>query len=157
MSNEENYWKLVDSVLEKVSFNTSPKNFFNQFNELSDFEQNLFAAHCCYSEIVNGGFHQFFINPSGILAPESIKGFQAIELSACSEIISKAVSFFGNPFPREEDKRGEILDLFADKNTDVWNPFEKLDVEFYECLEITLNTFLFEQKAERYTKRFFGE
>jgi hypothetical protein len=154
MNNEEHYWKLIDSVLERISFDTSSDNFLTQLNELSESEQNLFAAHCCYSEVVNGGFFQFFINSSGILAPESIKGFQAIELSTCSEIIQKAVLFFGSNFSREVEKRCKILDSFIDKNTKEWNPFEKFDEEFYECLEIASNNFLFERNAEAYARKF---
>jgi len=157
MSKEENYWKLVDSVLEKISFDTSTEKFFEQFNKLSAPEQNLFAAHCCYSEVVNGGFYQFFANPSGILAPESVKGFQAVDLSNCAELISKAITIFGADFPRHEEQRNELLDSFANLNEGQWNPFEKLDDEIYECLEIASNNFLFEQKAELYAKNFFGE
>ena len=46
------------------------------------------------------------------------------------------MSFFGNPYPREYEKREELLDLFDEENEDTWDPFVKIEEKYYELLKI---------------------
>jgi hypothetical protein len=95
----------------------------------------LFAAHWCQSEVCNGGFHQFFKNPSGVLAPEAAAGFQAIGMPKCASVISKAMQFFGTPYPRNQVDRQKALSAIPGESRAEWDPFFKLDDVFYELLD----------------------
>jgi hypothetical protein len=97
---------------------------------------HLYAAHWCQSEVINGGFYQFFHNSTGILAPESLAGFHAIGLHDLATALNKAMKFFGEEHPRERKRRLEQLPEMANTNRAEWDPFIKEDELFYRCLEI---------------------
>src|SRR5581483_3806249 len=92
----------------------------------------LFAAHWCQSEVCNGGFHQFFYNPTGVLAPEAMDGFDAIGLPACAQVVREAMELFDVPFPRDRDDRIDQLERLD--SGDNGRPFEELDERFYTAL-----------------------
>ena len=123
---------MIEPFWESISIYDAPKTFLNQFRKVKSQVGNLFAAHWLYSEVCNGGFHQFFSNPTGVLAPEAADGFRAIGLEDCATVIEEAIQFFGNSYPREQEKRNEILDNVQGSEAEEWNPFFKLDDRFYK-------------------------
>ena len=140
MSHEENiagdkYWQMIEPFWESISIYDGPKIFLSQFRKVTPQVGNLFAAHWLYSEVCNGGFHQFFSNPTGILAPEAVEGFRAIGLDDCAAVIEEAIQFFGKGYPREQEERSEILDSIEGSEEEEWNPFFKLDDRFYKLVE----------------------
>jgi hypothetical protein len=93
---------------------------------------HLFAAHWCQSEVCNGGFHQFFTNSTGVLAPEALAGFKAIGVIEWASLLEEAMRFFGEPYPREREVREERLSKVSGKEREHWDPFFALDDRFYE-------------------------
>src|SRR5262249_40500524 len=89
---------------------------------------HLFASHWCQSEVRNGGFHQFFSNSTGILAPEAAAGFRAIGLEACASLLEEAMKHFGSPYPREREVRSENLER------DERDPFGPVDDRFLDAI-----------------------
>ena len=123
----EIYWSVIDPIWEMVSIYGSPELFLHQFSKLSDVQQNLLAAHWCQSEVRNGGFHQFFSNSTGLLAPEAAAGFRAIGLPQCADLVDEGMKLFGDPYPREQEDRSEKLE--ADSG-----PFDALDDRFFDAI-----------------------
>lgn len=74
------YGTLVEPVLLPLdqSWYEGPEEFVRQFRRVRPEVGHLYAAHWCQSEVRNGGFHQFFSNTTGLLAPEALEGFRAI-------------------------------------------------------------------------------
>jgi hypothetical protein len=70
---------------------------------------HLYAAHWRQSEVINGGFYQFFHNSTGILAPESLEGFRAIGSHDCAVALKNAMKYFGEKYPLETKRRLEKL------------------------------------------------
>src|SRR5437016_2206116 len=103
----EVYWTVIDPIWEKVSIYDGPDVFEAQFAQLSPAQKALFASHWCQSKVRNCGLHQFFGNPTGVLAPEAVAGFREIGLSHCADILEEAMGFFGKPYPREREIRQE--------------------------------------------------
>jgi hypothetical protein len=71
----------------------------------------LFAIRWCDSEVRNGGFHQLFRNPTGILVPEALEGFSRIgarEHARCF-VQAKALLPFGE-VPRDRAERIDRLE-----------------------------------------------
>ena len=135
MSNENsvNYWQIIEPIWYDEELNSSdPKVFQKRFSELSKPQQILFPVYWLDAEVCNGGFRQFFSNPTGILASEAVLGFRSIGLNDFAELIKKAMSFFGDSYPREREKREDLLDLFDEENEDGWNPFVKIDEQYDE-------------------------
>ena len=128
------YRKAMEPLRGKVSIYDGGQAFLSQFIEVKREQGLLFAAFWCMSEVCNGGFHQFFSNPTGVLAPEAIRGFEFIGMSEAARIVAKAVERLGAPYPRDQQKRNEALAALG-RGTDSEEeegPFPDLDQEFYK-------------------------
>jgi hypothetical protein len=115
--------------------------------------QLLWAASYCEADTCNGGFHQFFSNPTGFLAPEAVIGFELIGLPECADVLKRAMAFFGEPYPRLADVRNAKL-YAVQRDPNDWNretddPFVQLDAEFYDCLKVNS----FNSAANEYVER----
>jgi hypothetical protein len=127
------YWAAVESIWDAIDIYGNPVSFLRQIRAVKPMAGHLFAAHWCQSEVRNGGFHQFFGNPTGILAPEAVAGFAAIGIFEWAEILAEAMTFFGTPYPRERNKRMSMLPRGPGKR-ECWDPFYQLDERFYSWL-----------------------
>ena len=105
----ELYWSVVEPFWRAVSIYDGSEIFLRQFHTLPSKARHLFATHWCQSEVRNGGYYQFFTNPTGVLAPEALAGFEAIGLTEWAATLAEAMRFFGEPFPREQAGRQERL------------------------------------------------
>jgi hypothetical protein len=108
--------------------------FIQTFASVPAWQGALFAAHLCQSEVRNGGLHQFFTNPSGVLAPEASAGLRAMGLSEAAAVLDRAMAAFGSPYPRETADRQEILARVAGEARSEWDPFYSMDPLFYAAL-----------------------
>jgi hypothetical protein len=70
---------------------------------------NLFTSHFCQSEVCNGGWLQFFMNSTGVLGPEAVKGFEHVGMPLLASVARQAVSKLGEPYPREREQRWDAL------------------------------------------------
>jgi hypothetical protein len=94
----------------------------------------VFAANFCQSEVCNGGLHQFFSNPTGVLAPEAVAAFRAMGLPEVAQVVEDAMSYFGSPYPRDAEERQARLAAVPGKSRAEWDPFYNLDTRFYAAL-----------------------
>jgi hypothetical protein len=129
----ELYWPLVEPVWRSLSIYAPPTEFVEQFSALPTKVRHLFAAHWCQSEVRNGGFHQFFSNSTGVLAPEALAAFRAMGLTEWAAILEEAMRFFGEPYPRERGARLELLSRGRGPREEQ-DPFSRLDEQFYAWL-----------------------
>lgn len=128
------YWTLVEPVWETLnrSWDGGPEEFVRLFRSIRPEIGHLYAGHWCQSEVCNGGFHQFFSNTTGLLAPEALEAFQAIGAVDWVRIVAEAIQYFGAPYPRDRDDREKLLPLRQGRSRDDWDPFARLDERFYE-------------------------
>jgi hypothetical protein len=126
---EMTYWTLVDPHWNRVSIYDGPVVFLREFNSTPEPNRHLLAAHWCQSEVCNGGFDQFFYNPTGVLAPEAVQAFEAIGLSGVASIVRRAMSLLGPDYPRDQELRNEMLDALPD------TAFPSLNEEFFRWIE----------------------
>ena len=108
--------------------------FLETYSAAPQVARDLFAAHFCESEVSNGGLHQFFSNPTGVLAPEAEEAFRRLGLTDAAAILAEAMSFFGHPYPREQDDRLARLQSVPGENREQWDPFFQRDEAFYATL-----------------------
>lgn len=87
-----------------------------------------FAAQWCESEVCNGGFHQFFHNSTGILAPEALAGFRQLGANGLATPLFDAMALFPGGPPDDCGARQEALDLIP------YESFRPLDDAFYAAL-----------------------
>ena len=128
-----NYFDNIKEIWEAVSIYEGPEVYLRNLKPFPKKLVHVFAVHWLESEVCNGGFHQFFSNSTGIVAPEALQGLHAIGEEDLFTLANEAVSQLGKPFPRDRDERNEKLDLLAkkgDKRKD-WDPFYHLDSKWY--------------------------
>ena len=131
-----NYWIKVEPYWDDCPTD-DPAAYLAFYKSMPAVSADLLTTHWVISEVCNGGFHQLFTNPTGVVVPEAISGFNSMGLVELCEIVSQASSFFGDNYPREQIVRIQALDRYAARsgNPDDWNPFETLDDQLYTALE----------------------
>jgi hypothetical protein len=144
----ERYRALIKPIWRSVNIYDGPAIFLLQFNAIPPEGGNLFAGHWCQSEVRNGGFHQFFTNSTGVLAPEALRGYRAMGLRTWAAILAEAMDFFGHDYPRDQSDRIHTLESVRASTPDDWNPFRELDRRFFEWLRGEKNRW--EVAADKY-------
>lgn len=148
---DEGYWSLIEEPFEVVSIYYGPRKFLQAYSKLKPQVGHLLAAHWCQSEVCNGGFHQFFGNSTGVLAPEAVEGFAAIGIPEWSALLEEAMAFFGPSYPRESAAREKRLPKpVHGKKRGEWDPFFGLDEKFYAWLRA--NEGKWEEAADAYAR-----
>ena len=146
------YWTVISSAFDAVSIYDGPSVFAQQYGQLKPEVGHLLAAHWCQSEVRNGGFHQFFSNSTGVLAPEALAGLQAIGIPEWVSLLREAMSFFGPTYPCDQDQRQNLLPRrVKGQKREEWDPFCRLDERFYEHLK--QDEFMWEGIADAYAVR----
>ena len=129
------YWKLVEPIWDTVSIYDGGETFLEQFAAAPRASQVLFAAHWTQSEVLNGGFGQYFSNSTGVLAPEAVWAFRELGMPNTAAAVEKAMAFFGNPYPRDRGPREDALEAGLDASGDDFDPFQEADESFFETIE----------------------
>jgi hypothetical protein len=128
------YWTLVKPVWDSISIYDGADRFVADYEAAPEVSRVLFAAHWCQSEICNGGFHQFYSNSTGVLAPEALDAFKKLGMPKVAELIGQSMSWFDSPFPRDRGSREDLLDAHAEANPESPDPFDALDDPFFNAL-----------------------
>jgi hypothetical protein len=124
------YWDRIKKPFGEVSVHDSSDAFLRTFSQLPIYVGDLLATHWALSEISNGGLHQLFRNPTGVLVPEAVQGFERMGLSDVADLIRRAMTHFGQVYPREQRERlpflvhhgPEVFELLERKLYDVGAP-----------------------------------
>lgn len=135
----EVYWERIEPFWNRISIYDGPDRFLEEVATAPTRVQHLFAVHWLVSEVRNGGFHQFFYNATGVLAPEALTGLRAMRLDTWAELLERAMTMLGSPYAREYDARQVRLRAIEGKggehvSREQWDPFHALDDAFYDWL-----------------------
>lgn len=103
------YRSVLEPIWKLINVSAGEALFLDQFKRVPRQLGDLFAAHWCQSEVRNGGFHQFFRNPTGVLAPEALAGFRAIGMLDAAAALDEAMRVLGTPWPRAQGERQRML------------------------------------------------
>jgi hypothetical protein len=116
------YWDSIEAAYKEVSIHDGGIVFCRDFARLPAAIGDLVAVHWTLSEVANGGLHQFFLNSTGVLAPETAQGFYRMGLGNVGNLIRTAMSFVGETSPREQADREPFL---MSNSGEVFQPLEK--------------------------------
>jgi Domain of unknown function (DUF4375) len=130
---DDSYWSLVAPYWSNLNeaWALGSDVFLARLEAIPVRSRDLYASHWCYSEVVNGGFYQFFYNTTGILAPESTSGFRAIGAVELAEVVAGAMLFFGATYPRDRELRLSKLGQFQNPDPAAIAFFEPFTKSFY--------------------------
>src|SRR5262249_34399886 len=84
--------------------------------------------------VCNGGFHQFFSNSTGVLAPEALQAFRAMGLPEWGACLEEAMRFFGSTYPRDRSVRDQLLAQVTGKASRERDHFRNVDDRFFAWL-----------------------
>jgi hypothetical protein len=114
-----------------------------EWDELPGAVRTFVLADQLDGEVRNGGFLQYFSNPSGEYYKEALEALREVGAVHSLDILSRAVERFGASGPsRDRDARNDQLAKLMDGAND--RPFDDLDEQWYEDpdrLEAKLMTF----------------
>jgi hypothetical protein len=146
------YEALIEPAFESVNICAEPDEFVRQFSSLRPTVGHVFAAHWCQGEVCNGGFHQFFFNSAGVLAPEALRAFKELGLVEWADLLDAAMRLLGTPYPRQLQARHAVLPMPSRRGQKrgEWDPFTELDNRFYAWL--TPDSFRWEKVANAYAE-----
>ncbi len=145
---------MIDPHWYGVSIYDGARVFLREYRRTPEAARHLLAAHWCQSEVCNGGFHQFFTNSTGVLAPEAAAGFEAIGQGRVGSVVRRAMEFFGLRYPRDRRKRNAALEAYEAKHPKAADPFDRLDERFYALLDKEAGGW--EEAADAYAKKHGG-
>ena len=145
------YWAKVEPFWNDLPTGDSSA-YLAFYESMLPVARDLLTTHWVNSEVSNGGFHQLFTNPTGVLVPEAISGFRAMGLAELADIVAEAAAFFGADYPREQMSRIEALDRYAatSGDPDDCNPFDRFDERFYDALDLKSGEDAYTRKANAY-------
>lgn len=97
-------WRVIEPAYEAVSLYDGAETLASQLRQLTGGQRALLALHWCVSETMNGGFDQFFTNPSGLLADEARAAFERIGVPEAARLLDQARGLFAaRPVEGEPD------------------------------------------------------
>ena len=105
----DTYRSHIEVARKQVSIYDGPVVLAEGLAKFPSYVGDLLAVHWFLLEHQNGGLEQFFLNPTGILAPEVIKGFTNMGLQTAADSLEKCCRIFGDSYPRNLEDREVIL------------------------------------------------
>lgn len=115
MAEIQSYWEVVEPLFSIIDL-SSPVAYADTRAHVPWPALILFAAHMSLAEVHNGGFLQLFWNNTGVLVPEAVEAFEALEMRRTRSIMSKAAALLGFPYPRDRDGRWEALLMATERD-----------------------------------------
>ncbi|MEM9420816.1 MAG: DUF4375 domain-containing protein [Planctomycetota bacterium] len=101
-------------------------------------QRNYIVAYAVDAEVCNGGFSQFFTNPSGAWTPYALTALEAVGASRAASLMREATSVLGldfEPLMRSQDT--EVYDAIA--NAAVGKNWSALDSAYFGRSESVLD------------------
>lgn len=113
----------LDSFVEEIS------SHGDQMDNLTEPQKFFFYNQNLEKEINNGGFDQYFFNPTGEYAHETVRSLMEIGAHKTANILQRAINVFPNQnVPKDREKRVASMENLNEKVNEIW---EELEQEFY--------------------------
>jgi len=105
------YWEQIEEAFEEVDIYEGFTEYTESAEKYPKWKIELLAVHSAMREIANGGLRQFFLNSTGILAPEAVQGFRNVGQDQLADLLEKAMEILskGEEYRRDRKVRNERL------------------------------------------------
>ncbi|GHT78540.1 hypothetical protein FACS189464_2160 [Bacteroidia bacterium] len=113
----------------------------DDLKELSEPQKNIYLNQLLEAEVLNGGFSQYFYNPGGLYAYETVNSLKAIGAEKTANLLQKAINKFPKSYiPKDGFELGDIIEEMEDKNDEIWDEFDDKFYDYEDNLnELNLN------------------
>jgi hypothetical protein len=102
------------------------------FDKLTELERVIFCTWQFVCEVNNGGFHQFFVNPSGAFAVETAPALEKVQMPFAASLLRRALAAFPNPAKDHDIRYRQVWSLPTSIQGDLFN---ELTGAFFDSLE----------------------
>lgn len=105
----------------------------NDLSPLTEEEKIFFTIGCMEGQLYNGGFYEYFYDPSSDHILTTLNSLETVGASETKKLLERAINIaFGKAIPQETEKRREILKFL---NREQRRGLDMLDRELYESKE----------------------
>ena len=118
-------WASIENVWEAVSIYGGEEQLVSDFARTTPGQRALFSIWWTWSEVTNGGFSQYFANPTGILAPYAVDGCRLVGAEQTAAVVAEAIALFADGVPPDQAERRAALDTIS------FDELRRLDGKFY--------------------------
>lgn len=119
---------IIDFIYAKVG--DDPDREFDIISKMSAGFRAVASTWWVEAEVNNGGFNQFFWNPSRVFAKEAVSGFELLGEPKLAELMKNAIAINAANDAKFASYRSEgSLEAFSESYKD--NPLNALDDQFY--------------------------
>jgi hypothetical protein len=91
------------------------------FDNLTEHERTIFCTWQFVCEVNNGGIHQFFFNPSGEFARETVGALEKVQMPYAASLLRKALAAFPEPARDHRTRAQQLQSLSASVQDDLFN------------------------------------
>lgn len=116
---------IIDPMWWTINIYDSYENYIKSAKIFTLEQRYLFAITWYFSEVNNGGHHQFFDNSTGIVWEDALNGFRHFGMIQHATNLQKVVDYFGGVISFDREERWDMLEMFREKDEDAF--FELLD------------------------------
>jgi hypothetical protein len=117
----------------RLSENSTSRFWRLDYKDLSIPERVFLVIWELESEVNNGGFHQYFYNSSGALAPHAVSALKAIGAQGTADIVQRALNTVRAITAWSDDaNRKALINQLSSETRQILG---ELDQEYYACAE----------------------
>jgi len=124
----EDPFVIIDPVWELADFNGSNAEYEASLARFSRPQRLVWAVLWYDAEVCNGGHHQFYLNPTGMVWRDALAGFEAIGLPEAARIMRQSAEQMGGAPSLDQSERVQQL-----RQVDRF--FGGLDDRYYDLLK----------------------
>jgi hypothetical protein len=133
-------WRVIAPAYNALAIYDGAEAVARDLEQLTPGQRALLAMHWCVSETLNGGFDQFFMNPSGLLTDEVLIGLERIGVPEAAGIVWAARAVLASRPPEadtnapgfDEADEADRFDAYLAQYEELQGRFEAIiDGELY--------------------------
>jgi HEAT repeat protein len=108
------------------------------WSDFSEPRRHVSAVQILDADVCNGGFWQYFFNPSGDLWPDAMAGLEAIGAKHDRELVGRALAMFAQPLSTDREQRARQLSELAEQDEKAFHELEQSFFKDQDCREVLL-------------------
>jgi len=116
--------EIIEPVWCLVDFHEDPASYDASLRRFSRSQRYVWAALWYDAEVCNGGHHQFYSNPTGMVWRDALEAFGQMEMAAVAAIIDASAARLGSAPSSSRVERNRQLSNFR-------GTFDDLDDRYY--------------------------
>jgi hypothetical protein len=129
-------WAVIEPAYHAVDIYDGPEALARTLAPLTPGQRALLAVHWCIAEVTNGGFLQFFYNPTGVLAAEAQEGFRRIGVPEAAMALRSAIEIVANAPPDVQPEDPNYDEFAAREALDaLQTQLEPLETRFFRLVD----------------------